>query len=243
MFSPVGALLACLFFRIASTSALGISRDQYPVASTDQSSGSLLDGGDQSNARRVQVDLGVMSRCPDARLCEAVFDDVLKTPGIPDKVNLTLNYIATVDEHEKPYGMVCKHGALECAGNIHQLCVQSHVPSLLTRYSFLTTQNYLAPSRIGELDYAKRCAAAVRIDWEGSGVAKCVQGREGTRLLKESAERTKEMGVSKSCTILIEGRVRCIHDGSWYDCDEGHEVGDFVRSIEREWEKLQRGLE
>jgi hypothetical protein len=77
---------------------------------------------------------------------------------------------------------------------------------------------------------------------------------------------------SKSCTILIEGRVRCIHDGSWYDCDvsvdlvlgaaspsasrrfhharvvlkstllilqEGHEVGDFVRTIEKEWKKLQ----
>lgn len=62
---------------------------------------------------------------------------------------------------------------------------------------------------------------------------------------------------SKSCTILIEGKIRCIHDGSWKSCDvggflatlllipsdplskqDGHEILDFVHSIEREYERL-----
>lgn len=30
---------------------------------------------------RVPVTLGVMSKCPDARVCESVFDDVIKTVG------------------------------------------------------------------------------------------------------------------------------------------------------------------
>lgn len=41
---------------------------------------------------KVPVVLGVMSRCPDALLCEAVFDDVLKEVG--DKVNMSLSFIA-----------------------------------------------------------------------------------------------------------------------------------------------------
>jgi hypothetical protein len=32
-------------------------------------------------ATPVPVTLGVMSKCPDARVCESIFDDVLKTVG------------------------------------------------------------------------------------------------------------------------------------------------------------------
>ena len=41
---------------------------------------------------KVPVQLGVMSRCPDALLCEAVWNDVLKK--VADKVHLSLVYIA-----------------------------------------------------------------------------------------------------------------------------------------------------
>ena len=41
---------------------------------------------------KVPVVLGVMSRCPDALLCESVFDDVLKEVG--NKVNMSLSFIA-----------------------------------------------------------------------------------------------------------------------------------------------------
>ena len=41
---------------------------------------------------KVPVQLGVMSRCPDALLCESIFDDVLKE--VADKVDLSLVYIA-----------------------------------------------------------------------------------------------------------------------------------------------------
>jgi hypothetical protein len=42
---------------------------------------------------RVPVVLGVMSRCPDALLCEGVFNDVVESPGIWDKIDLSLSFI------------------------------------------------------------------------------------------------------------------------------------------------------
>ena len=41
---------------------------------------------------KVPVVLGVMSRCPDAMLCEAVWDRVLQRVG--DKVDISLSFIA-----------------------------------------------------------------------------------------------------------------------------------------------------
>lgn len=41
---------------------------------------------------KVPVQLGVMSKCPDALLCEATFNSVLDK--VKDKVDLTLIYIA-----------------------------------------------------------------------------------------------------------------------------------------------------
>jgi hypothetical protein len=41
---------------------------------------------------RVPVVLGVMSRCPDALLCETLFDNVI--PKVADKIDLSLAYVA-----------------------------------------------------------------------------------------------------------------------------------------------------
>jgi hypothetical protein len=41
---------------------------------------------------KVPLELGVMSACPDAILCESVFDKVLNEVG--DKVDLSLSFLA-----------------------------------------------------------------------------------------------------------------------------------------------------
>jgi hypothetical protein len=46
-----------------------------------------------TDALRVPVTLGVMSRCPDALLCETLFDKVI--PRVAEKIDLSLAYIAT----------------------------------------------------------------------------------------------------------------------------------------------------
>lgn len=74
IFSPMA-----LLFLPAVVLALG------PIVVQD---GTLL----QHNDVKVPVTLGVMSQCPDAMLCEAVFDQVLKKViGI---VDIQLTYVA-----------------------------------------------------------------------------------------------------------------------------------------------------
>lgn len=64
----------------------------------------------QSN-KRVELTLGVMSRCPDAIFAEASFDKVI--PRVNDKIQLHFTYIGDIDEEEET-GARCKHGQQEC---------------------------------------------------------------------------------------------------------------------------------
>ena len=58
------------------------------------------------------------------------------------------------------------------------------------------------------------------------------EGSLGKDLLQASFNRTTEAGVTKSCTVRLNGEVRCIRDGGeWKDCDGGHEASDLVSDI------------
>ena len=63
---------------------------------------------------------------------------------------------------------------------------------------------------------------------------------EGIDLLRASIERSRDAGVTKSCTVRLNNSIRCIRDGGvWSDCDGGSTVSDLVADIEREY-ALQR---
>lgn len=64
-----------------------------------------------------------MSACPDAALCESVFDDVFDLVG--NLVDVNLIYIAKLNSTSK-YGVSCMHGELECDGNVQQLCAAKY---------------------------------------------------------------------------------------------------------------------
>ncbi|GAA5841603.1 hypothetical protein JCM11251_004229 [Rhodosporidiobolus azoricus] len=108
------------------------------------------------HAHRVNLQLGVMSRCPDAHLCEAVFERVLETQvevyfdvvvaggeegeegggnetrrekkrvEVRELVDLSTVYIARENTTSKEYGVTCMHGELECRGNVQQLCARKY---------------------------------------------------------------------------------------------------------------------
>lgn len=234
------SLLALLAIVLAvATAAMATPTAQHPLAIPD-----LL------AYQRVNVTLGVMAKCPDALACEAVFDKVLDR--VNSKVRLTMSYIGTVDKHSK-YGVECKHGDQECAANIQQLCVQHALdpqragddydlsPSAAQKkwWNFIQCQNYAGLSRVGDEDQARRCLNLVGGPrWEQDGIASCVHSSKGRKLLKRSVTASKHSNISLSCTIQIEGTTRCIRDGgAWKDCQAGHEVGDFVAQIEKEWSR------
>jgi len=186
---------------------------------------------------KVPIILGVMSKCPDAFLCESIFDQVLNRVG--PKVSLELTFIAKVNETEEEYGISCLHGPSECAGNIHELCAAKHAPRRQW-WPFVQCLNYEGRDKIGSIDTSKRCAKASGIDWEASGLGECIEGEEkaGYKLFLSSIERTQSLNITKSCSIFIADELRCVRDGRWVDCEEGHTAGDFIRIINREYAKL-----
>lgn len=169
---------------------------------------------------KVPVVLGVMSRCPDAMLCESVWDRVLQRVG--DKVDISLSFIAKPNASDETYGITCLHGVEECAGNVHELCVAKYHPTP-EWWSFVQCENFQGRTQVGLPDTAVKCAEVAGFEWENDRARTCAgdsgHGHEGVRLLQESVETSKQLGIQKSCTILINGRQVCIHDGTWYECE------------------------
>lgn len=53
-------------------------------------------------------------------------------------------------------------------------------------------------------------------------------------MLQESVRESKRRGIEKSATVQIEGKTVCVRDdGAWKECEGGHDVGDFVKAIEK----------
>ncbi|GAA6023315.1 hypothetical protein JCM10207_006231 [Rhodosporidiobolus poonsookiae] len=229
-----------------------------------------------TNSTPVHLQLAVMSRCPDAQLCEAVFDRVLeqRTDVQGDKVlvgelvDVELVFIARPNS-TATYGVTCMHGDLECRGNIQELCAAKHwaegekggrkegegsesgeeegvevmVGGLKGErgwegwWNFLQCLNYGETGSIGTDAKAKECAKVVGRTWDGP-VAACVDSHEGRDLLLASVKEAQKLEATKSCTMLLEGKQVCIHDGTWKSCPGGHEVGDFVRLIKDDFQRL-----
>ncbi|KAL0579538.1 hypothetical protein V5O48_002467 [Marasmius crinis-equi] len=191
--------------------------------------------------QRVPVQLGVMSRCPDALLCENIFDQVLKK--VSNKIDFSLVYIGKIDPSEPDFGVTCMHGREECAGNVQQLCVKEH-SDFEHWWEFVNCNNYQGRNKIGTPETASKCAKVAGLDWDGSGIGECVgqdasgTGEEGVRLLKENVEQGKQMGLTTSCTVVINNEKVCVHDGTWKQCENGHTASDFIRQINEQYDKL-----
>ncbi|KAG1779698.1 hypothetical protein EV702DRAFT_965650 [Suillus placidus] len=192
-----------------------------------------------SDDMKVPVVLGVMSRCPDAILCESVFNRVLQRVG--EKIEISLSFIAKPNASEPLYGVTCMHGQEECAGNVQELCAAKYHPTS-EWWSFVQCQNFQGRDSIGTPETALNCAKAAGIDWENGKAVQCAgkdgRGTEGIQLLQQSARDSVAAGIQTSCTIIINGRQVCIRDGTWYDCEGGHTPTDFIRQINEEYDRL-----
>lgn len=63
-------------------------------------------------------------------------------------------------------------------------------------------------------------------------------GGMAAEMLQESFNRSSEAGVSKSCTVRLNGKVRCVRDGGeWVDCEGGSEAKDLVQDVLEEYEE------
>lgn len=168
---------------------------------------------------KVPVILGVMSQCPDAILCESVFNRALE--HVADIIDLTLSFIGRyvflgripqayltavmlrclrVNQSEPDFGVTCMHGPDECAGNVQELCAMKYTPTSVW-WRFVQCQNHQGRYEVGKPETALKCANATGIDWKTSGVGECAgldgSGRatEGVDLLRESVLATQRIGI------------------------------------------------
>lgn len=193
---------------------------------------------------RVALEAHIMSKCPDARDClqQLVVPTMEK---VSDKVDFTLSYIGRfairigswtkTDTHsfdEKSDSLSCMHGPSECLGNMIQLCAARIYPDprIYLGFANCMTTNY---SQIPDRDFVASCAMEHGVDF--NRINKCISEEgHGSELLRNSFIRSHENNVTKSCTVRLAGKVRCIRDGGkWYDCPGGSEVSDLVDDIEK----------
>lgn len=65
-------------------------------------------------------------------------------------------------------------------------------------------------------------------------------GAYGMGLLRDSVQHSSDVGVTTSCTVRLDGKVRCVADGGqWKDCEAGEKPEDLIRDIERLYDEAQ----
>ncbi|KAG9289735.1 hypothetical protein G9A89_014470 [Geosiphon pyriformis] len=223
--SPTGLFLIFILLFIPLSFFLTWSLDCFQSSTTFSS----------KNDERVPITLYAMSQCPDAVVCEDLFRKVLRKVNHITK--LQIDYIGRFAEDKREQDpstlrVICKHGEQECFGNILELCSQHVFPAPIYQRRFLEFLYCLNRdiSQKGTHDYTRKCAEYIGLDY--TPIAACANDSTlGPLLLIESVKRTQAANVTKSCTIFINGKQRCIRDGGWYECPDGYGVDDFVRII------------
>lgn len=138
--------------------------------------------------------------------------------------------------------MACLHGQEECLGNIVELCAARLYPDPKIYLGFTMCMSRDL-DEIPKRTLIEDCALEHGISMEK--LNKCTSaddGAVGIDMLKASFNRSSTAGVSKSCTVRLNGEVRCIRDGGeWTDCEGGSTAQDLVADILEQsrlnWEK------
>lgn len=169
----------------------------------------------------VSVELFVMSKCPDAVVCENTFP----FSAVSSIANITLQYIAS----QKSGAFVCLHKEAECEGNMQQLCarhVQEKAGNLQRWWDFVLCQDENRSAIPGN---AEACARRVGIDF--TQIQKCIDTGIGATLFEASLKYTQALGIRACCTVYIEHKLRCVHDKTWKQCTGGSKAEDFAHTV------------
>eukprot|EP00878_Enallax_costatus_P002079 GHUV01002246.1.p1 GENE.GHUV01002246.1~~GHUV01002246.1.p1 ORF type:complete len:230 (+),score=58.23 GHUV01002246.1:101-790(+) len=177
--------------------------------------------------KRVDLDLFVMSKCPDALYCEGALTDVLA--DLKDIISLNMHFIG---QKQDDGTWKCKHGDAECAGDLQQLCVQLN-SKLEQRYDwlykFVLCNNKQGLDAIGSFSTAALCLKEAGVPFSpGTAMMGCMYAPGHDSVIASDFAQTAALGVSTSCTIQVEGNTVCVRDGGeWKECPAGTDTKDF----------------
>lgn len=185
---------------------------------------------DQTKKSKVTLEAHIMSKCPDAQVC--LRDLVVPAmANISSDVDFTLSYIGKNTNGDD--SVECMHGPSECLGNILELCAADLYPDpkIFLGFTNCLTMSY---SKIPQKELVKECSLEHGIDFdELNHCASKDDGAFGMDLLRNSVARSANANVTKSCTVRLNGKVRCIRDGGeWKDCDAGSTPDDLIHDIQ-----------
>ncbi|KAH7061994.1 hypothetical protein BKA63DRAFT_538640 [Paraphoma chrysanthemicola] len=186
---------------------------------------------------KVSLDVHIMSKCPDARAClqKLIVPTMAK---VSDKVDFRLSFIGKKTNEDD--GVLCMHGQTECLGNILMLCAAAEYPDpkLYLGFSNCLINDY---KEIPNKSLIEDCALEHGLDFDT--LNQCMSkdtGAYGMGLLRDSVQHSSDVGVTTSCTVRLNDKVRCIYDdGEWRDCDDGSNPADLIRDIDRLYDEAQ----
>jgi len=138
-------------------------------------------------APKVRVDFFVMSKCPDAaEYVTDFYESVVLATGVADIMEMTMNYIATVDP-QQPSGFDSKHGQTEVWGDIYELCVENMYNETWFDFSYCMYSNYDNIPTVSQ-----NCAASLGMNF--ANVKQCVSSNLGKQLMTQSINVTDSLG-------------------------------------------------
>jgi len=181
---------------------------------------------------KVEVDFYVMSKCPyAANFVQNFQQTVFSQTGLSDILQITMNYIASVDPTE-PTGFYSKHGQSEVYGDFTELCVDTLTksnadPFIWWKFVVCLDNNY------GDIpDNVQSCASSLGLDY--NVIQKCVNSTISSNLLKHSINITNSLGWNPrpgSPTVYVN--KQCIYGLS--PCTEldpsGNQVLQYICSL------------
>jgi hypothetical protein len=181
--------------------------------------------------KKVDVDVFVMSKCPDAVYCESHMAPLLDE--LKYNINLRMHYIGSKQEDGS---WKCKHGDEECAGDLQQLCVQQYSKDY-NRYNwlmnFILCNNKEGLDQTGSFATATKCLKETGVPFvEGTQMVACMYSPGRQAILESDFATTAALGVQTSCTVQVDGNTLCVRDGGeWKDCPVGPDLKAWKEMI------------
>lgn len=136
----------------------------------------------------------VMSACPHSS--ESLSALIPVVTSMQGRVALNVEYVAK--EADGKLSSIL--GANDLQTNKWQLCAQEHAPAAAW-LGFMACQ---ARYGAGAVEHTRPCAEAAQISVDA--VEQCMASGRGEQLLRQSAQRSRQQGVTNTPTLLVAGR-------------------------------------
>ena len=107
-------------------------------------------------------------------------------------------------------------GPSECSGDLQQVCAQELSAGNNTALvDFVMCQD---DSQAAIPENGGSCAEQAGLD--SAKLQACASGSRGAALLRQSIAHTDSLGIDVCCTVYVQKKEFCVHNGEWQQCSQ-----------------------